>query len=122
MFSRVFLLMLALSSAPALAAGDEIEPVPAQALIGHAYFGESTPSRILFINVRDRPVRILWVSFDGTERPYAELAEGEERVQPTYLAHRWVVRDAVDGTPLEGFISTRAASRGTAPSQIAVIR
>jgi hypothetical protein len=70
--------------------------------------------------VRDRPVSIEWVSFDGGEKTYATLAPGEERVQPTFVAHRWLVKDAEDGTPLEAFISTRSATHGIA--QIALIR
>jgi hypothetical protein len=122
MFGRVFPAMLLALSSPVFAQHDEAEPVPAQALIGHPYFGVNVPSRILFINVRDRPVRILWVMFDGSERPYAELGEGEQRLQPTYLAHRWVIRDAGDGSPLEGFISTRAVARSDGATQVALIR
>lgn len=122
MFRHVILPMIALSSTSALAQGDEADPVPAHALIGHSYFSEATPSQILFINVHGRPVRILWIAFDGSERPYAELAEGEQVAQPTFVAHRWLVRDAGDGTPLEGFISTRAAARSNGTPQIALIR
>jgi hypothetical protein len=123
MFRRISLLLpLILISSPALAEGDEAGPVPAQAVIGHSYFGENTPSQIRFINVRNRPVRILWIAFDGSERPYAELTEGQEIVQPTFVAHRWLVRDARDGTPLVAFISTRSAARSNGTPQIAVIR
>jgi hypothetical protein len=117
---RLVLAMLVTLSAPALA--QEIDPVPAHALIGRAYVSESTPSQILFINVRARPVRILWVAFDGTERPYVELTEGQQIAQPTFVAHRWLVRDAGDGTPLAGFISTRAAAKSNGTPQIAMIR
>ncbi len=122
MLRRALLPMLVMFSSPALAGSDEIDPVPAQALIGHAYFGENTPSHIRFINVRNRPVRILWVAFDGSERPYVELTEGREIIQPTFVAHRWLVRDAGDGTPLQGFISTRSAARSGGTPQIALIR
>jgi len=122
MFRRVLLPVLVLISSPALAYGDEIDPVPAQALIGHPYSAENTPSQIRFINVRNRPVRILWIVFDGSERPYVELAEGQAIIQPTFVAHRWIVRDAGDGTPLEGFISTRSARHSDGTPQIALIR
>jgi len=122
MFRRVPLAILLLLATPALAESDEIGPVPAQALIGHAYFGENTPSHIRFINVRNRPVRVVWIGFDGTEKPYAELAEGQEIIQPTFVAHRWLVRDAGDGTPLTGFISTRSAAHSEGTPQIALIR
>ncbi len=119
------LLSLAISllvTSPAAAGCDEMSPVPAQALIGHAYSGENTPSQMRFINVRNRPVRINWVAFDGSDRTYARLAEGQEIVQPTFVAHRWLVRDDGDGTPLQGFISTRSAARSNGTPQIALIR
>lgn len=122
MFRRVLLPILVLISSPALAFGDEIDPVPAQALIGHVYSAENTPSQIRFINVRNRPVRIIWVAFDGTERPYFELAEGQEIIQPTFVAHRWIVSDAGNGSPLEGFISTRSTRHSDGTPQIALIR
>jgi hypothetical protein len=123
MFRRLSLILpFIFMGSPALAEADEIGPVPAQAVIGHSYFGENTPSQIRFINVRNRPVRILWVGFDGNERPYAELSEGQEIVQPTFVAHRWLVRDAADETPLMAFISTRSAARSNGTPQIALIR
>ena len=119
MLRRVFLPLLALSSGPGLA--QEMDSVPADAVAGHSYFSPNTPSQILFINVRNRPVHIFWIAFDGTERSYAELAEGQQVLQPTYVAHRWLIKDD-DGTPLEGFISTRAAARSNGTPQIALIR
>ena len=123
MFRRISLILpLILVCSPALAEGDETDPVPAQAVIGHSYLGENTPSQIRFINVRNRPVRIFWVGFDGNERLYAELTEGQEIIQPTFVAHRWLVRDSGDGTPLIAFISTRSAARSNGTPQIALIR
>ena len=122
MFRRVLLSTLVLFASPAFAQGDEIDAVPAHALIGHGYFSESTPSQILFINVRARDVRVLWVAFDGSEHPYEELAEGQQVLQPTFVGHRWLIRDALSGEPLEGFISTRAAARSNGTPQIALIR
>jgi hypothetical protein len=119
MLRRVLACILLVLSGRALA--QELDSVSADAVIGHPYFSPNTPSQILFINTRNRPVRILWVAFDGTERPYVELTEGEQVLQPTFVAHRWLVRD-VDGTPLEGFISTRAAARSKGTPQIALIR
>lgn len=121
MLRRVLGPMLMLLSAPAIAQGDELDPVPAQALMAHPYFAEGTPAQMLFINVRARPVRVLWVAFDGSQQQYAELKQGEQWLQPTFVAHRWLVED-VDGTPLEGFIATRAAARSNGTPQIAIIR
>lgn len=114
--------LLLLVATPAFAESDEISPVPADVLIGRAYFGENTPSQIRFINVRKRPVRLVWITFEGRERNYAEIAVGQEMIQPTFVAHRWLVRDAGDGTPLQAFISTRSAARDNGTPQIAVIR
>jgi von Hippel-Lindau disease tumor suppressor protein len=122
MLRNAFFASLLLAASPALADCDEISPVPAQALVGHPYFAENTPSQIRFINVRNRAVQILWVAFDGSERLYAQLGEGDQIVQPTFVAHRWLVRDSGDGTPLEGFISTRAGARSNGTPQIALIR
>lgn len=119
---RISVAVLLLVASPAAAGCDETLPVPAQALIGHGYSGENIPSQIRFINVRNRPVRINWVAFDGSDRTYARLAEGQEIIQPTFVAHRWLVRDDGDGTPLEGFISTRSTARSNGTPQIALIR
>lgn len=116
----------AIETPPRIAAagdGDEIDPVPVQSVIGHVYAGVKTaPSRVHFINVRNRPVRIFWIAFDGSERSYAELAQGEELLQPTFVGHRWLVRDLADGTPIQAFISTRSDSPDNGTPQIALIR
>lgn len=122
MFRQGLLSTLLLFAGPAFAQADEIDAVPARALIGHGYFSESTPSEILFINVRARPVRVLWVGFDGSEHAYEELTEGQQVLQPTFVEHRWLIRDAQSGEPLEGFISTRATARSDGTPQIALIR
>jgi hypothetical protein len=122
MFRRLSVALLLLAPAPALAESDELEAVPTQAVVGHPYAGDLAPSRIRFVNVRDRPVRLLWISFEGMARPYAVVGQGEEIVQPTYVAHRWLVEDAGDRQPLEAFISTRSAARDNGASQIAIIR
>jgi len=109
-------------AAPAAAQDDELAPVPTQVLLGHAYLGDLAPSRLRFVNVRPRAVSINWIAFDGSERPYGVIAPGEELVQSTYVAHRWMVRDARDGSPLSAFISTRSAARDDGAAQIALIR
>ena len=121
MLSRFALVLLILSS-PALADGDEIAPVPIAAMIGHPYRGDDTPSRIHFINVRTEPVQVVWIAFDGSERPYTTLNPGQEYVQPTYVGHRWLVKVRDSGEPVEAFISTRSGIRDCGTAQIAVIR
>ena len=122
MLCRVALALLLFSSAPAVAQGDELDPLPPPILMGQAYGGDAAPSFIRFINVRPRPVKIVWLAFDGSERPYATVAPGQEIVQPTFVAHRWLVKDGVEDTPLEVFISTRSAARDNGAMQIALIR
>jgi hypothetical protein len=122
MFRTLCLATLLALATPAWAASDELDPVPAHAIIGHAYGGETAPARIRFINVSDRPVKLMWIMFDGSERAYATLDEGQEIVQPTYVAHRWLARDAIDGTPLAAFIATRSDRRSNGTAQIAIIR
>ena len=122
MFRHVAATMLLLSSAPTKAETDELSPVPAQVVLGQSYTGDSAASKIRFVNTRARPVRLIWISFDGTGRLYATIDPGVEIVQPTYVAHRWVVVDAGNGQPLQGFISTRSAARDNGAAQIALIR
>ena len=119
---RLTLAMLLLFPTPALAETDELSPVPAQVVLGQPYAGDSAASKIRFINVRNRPVRIVWISFDGAGRVYGQIKPGQELVQPTYVAHRWVAVDAETGQPLQGFISTRSAARDDGASPIALIR
>ena len=114
----------ALFALPAMthAADDELTPVPAQILRGQAYSGDAAPSQIRFVNARGRPISIVWIGFDGQEQTYSTIMPGQEIVQPTFVAHRWIVKDALDGTPLEAFISTRSAARDNGATQIAIVR
>ncbi|HEU5066961.1 MAG TPA: hypothetical protein VFT61_02070 [Sphingomicrobium sp.] len=121
MIARALLPFALAFAAPAIAGSDELAPVPAPSLLGQAYFGETAASKILFINVRNRPVRVAWVDFNGEEHEYAILAPGAQVMQPTYVANRWVAEDFDDGQPLEGFISTRSAADDST-AQIALIR
>ena len=121
---RTMLAAIALGclSDAASASGDEIAPVPVDAVVGKAYFGSSVAAHLRFVNVRSQPVRLHWIHVDGSERPYAQLTPGEEIMQPTYVAHRWIAPDARDGAPLQAFISTRSTIRDLGTAQIALIR
>lgn len=110
-----------LSSSPALADCGELSPVPAGVLIGHAYQGDNRASEIRFINVRNRPVSIVWIAFDGSEHPYRQLNPGDEMLQPTFVDHRWLARD-VEGAPLEAFVSTCSITQSGGSAQVALIR
>jgi len=123
MIRRVLLATALVAAGPAYADdGDEIQAVPFAAIEGRYYSGTNVPSQLRFINVRLRPVRLMWIGFDGRERQYAVLPSGQEVIQPTYVAHRWMVRDADGGQPLVGFISTRSAMRDQGVAQIGIIR
>ena len=122
MLLRCLLAAWLLVPAPASAEDDQLPQVPAGVVIGKPYGGDAAPSRIRFINVRDRPVTILWISFTGGAVRYAEIGSGQEIVQPTYVAHRWLVVDAGDEQPLAAFISTRSAAREDGAIPIALIR
>jgi hypothetical protein len=105
-----------------LAESDELAPVPVNAVIGHPYPGDGAPSEIRFINVRLTPVSLVWIGGDGAEHFYATIQPGQEWVQPTFVTHRWLVKDNRDGAPIEAFISTRSAARDAGTAQIALIR
>ncbi len=121
---RALLVAIALGclSDAAYAGGDEIAPVPVVAVVGKPFFGSSVAAHVRFVNVRSEPVRLHWIHVDGSERPYVLLAPGEEIIQPTYVAHRWIARDPRDGAPLQAFISTRSTIRDLGTAQIALIR
>ena len=122
MFGRLGLVLLLCSVPAKAAAADEIEPVPFQAVIGKSYTGKDAPSEILFINASMRPVQLAWIAFDGSEKPYGVIPSGGEWMQPTYVAHRWIVKDGAHGYPLEAFISTRSSTSEGGATQIALIR
>lgn len=120
-FARLALPILLLCPTTVLAESDEMAPVPVPAVAGRPYSGDIAPAQIRFINVRTRPVRLMWIAFDGSERLYGTLQPGEEAIQPTFVAHRWLVRDAITGMPIEAFIATRSALRDPT-AQVALIR
>lgn len=121
MIRHLIPLAFLMSAAPALADSDELAPVPANAVIGRTYPGDGAPSVVRFINVRSAPVSLVWIGVDGKEHLYGTIETGQEWVQPTFVTHRWLVKDSRDGTPIEAFISTRSAVRDEGTAQIALI-
>ena len=113
---------LMLSATPALAESDELMPVPVRAVIGQSYPGDGVPSEIRFINVRAAPVSIVWIGFDGQQHVYDVLPPGKEWDQPTFVTHRWLVKDVRGDVPIAAFISTRSAAHDEGTAQIALIR
>jgi len=122
MMRRLFLIALSLLASPALAESDELVPVPVDAVIGHPYPGYGVPSEIRFINVRAAPVTVVWIAGDGREHVYGVIGPGEEWDQPTFVTHRWLLKDERNGTPVAAFISTRSGARDNGTPQIAMIR
>lgn len=110
------------AAAPALASGDELDPVPVMPLMSRPYVGQGEPALIRFINVRPEPVRVHWIDLSGSPRPYRVLGPGEEYVQPTYVTHRWMAAGIEGDLPLQAFIATRATVSGGGTAQIALIR
>jgi hypothetical protein len=113
---------MSLCASPALAESDELAPVPVNAVIGHPYPGDGAPSEIRFINVRSAPVTVVWVGGDGQQHIYGVIQPGEEWDQPTFVTHRWLLKDARNGAPVAAFISTRSGARDNGTAQIALIR
>ena len=113
---------LSLLAFPALAESDELTPVPVDAVIGRPYPGHGAPSEIRFINVRPAPVTVVWIGGDGREHIYGVIAPGEEWDQPTFVTHRWLLKDERNGAPVAAFISTRSGVRDNGTPQIAMIR
>jgi VHL beta domain len=54
--------------------------------------------RVTFVNrSATDTLHLIWIGFDGTATPYAEVPPGMEAVQPTFRGHVWAVEGA-DGT------------------------
>ena len=53
-----------------------------------------TPTKITFVNASDGRRVIVWMTFDGKLKEYAELDPGQELTQSTFLTHPWMVTNA----------------------------
>ncbi|MEZ4297214.1 MAG: hypothetical protein R3B70_19775 [Polyangiaceae bacterium] len=78
-------------------------PVPAPAPVPAANSGARSesgggPVRVTFRNDRNDQVRVLWVDYQGNEKPYAWIPANHAYSVDTYVKHAWVVRDSSGGT------------------------
>ena len=64
----------------------------------------ATPTSVQFVNAAASPVRVLWIDYSGMEVFYNFLAPGQSYVQPTYVTHPWLIRNADTGAPVVGFL------------------
>ncbi|KAI7845580.1 hypothetical protein COHA_000868 [Chlorella ohadii] len=62
----------------------------ALASTGHAE--EGSLASLEFCNSSSRPVRMLWINYDGHEVPYTILQPGESKVYRTFAQHAWQAR------------------------------
>ncbi|HVK25997.1 MAG TPA: hypothetical protein VM677_31960 [Actinokineospora sp.] len=63
---------------------------------------------LTFINETEGPVDILWLDFEGDLTRYTSLAPDGEYLQPTYVGHIWIVRDA-DGRERMRFAAAKTS-------------
>jgi hypothetical protein len=52
-------------------------------------------TNVRFTNLMKIPVEVSWKDFQGDERLYRTLQPGEKYLQPTFVSHVWVVRNAL---------------------------
>lgn len=48
---------------------------------------------LTFYNSSSKPVQIAWISHDGSQMVYGNVAPGGKHPQGTYATHPWVIRD-----------------------------
>ncbi|MFP6885916.1 MAG: hypothetical protein VB997_00085, partial [Opitutales bacterium] len=70
---------------------------------------------IIFENKSGRPVKLVWVSYDGDLTPYGQLASGATRTQNTYSNNTWLITDQKD-KHLGYFIATPQVSKALIPA------
>jgi hypothetical protein len=51
----------------------------------------TTPAQMTFINMRQEPISIYWLDYNGTRKLYGTVLPGQSFNQSTYLTHPWVV-------------------------------
>ena len=70
---------------------------------------------IIFENKSGRPVKLVWVSYDGDLQAYGQLAPGATRTQNTYSNNTWLITDQKD-KHLGYFIATPQVSKAFIPA------
>ncbi|KAG6867745.1 hypothetical protein C0993_011699 [Termitomyces sp. T159_Od127] len=65
---------------------------------------DTKPTKIMFVNLLQTKVSILWVDFDGKRKFYRSLDPGSSYWQPTFVDHIWeVVADDCNKKPVAFF-------------------
>ena len=75
---------------------------------------EGPGTMVVFINQSDRPVKVVWVGYNGQLRRYAELAPGASHRQNTSAGNTWLITSD-DNKPLGHFIAEQQPSRAVVP-------
>ena len=70
---------------------------------------------IIFENKSGRPVKLVWVSYDGALQPYGLLEPGATRTQNTYSNNTWLITDQQDKR-LGYFIAGPQVSKALIPA------
>lgn len=70
----------------------------------------SVEATIKFINKSNKVIKLNWMSFEGKEEPFLEIAAGESIEQGTYSTHAWRLRDT-DGNLIFEYTATDQTSQ-----------
>ena len=71
---------------------------------------------MFFVNRSKRPVKVVWIAYDGELKLYAELAPGATRQQNTYSRNTWLITDENDKS-LGYFLATSEEALAVIPRQ-----
>lgn len=72
--------------------------------------------QVFFVNRSKRPVKVVWIAYDGELKLYAELAPGATRQQNTYSRNTWLITDENDKS-LGYFLVTSEEALAVIPRQ-----
>jgi len=72
---------------------------------------QGADAKLVIQNSSTRAIKVYWVNDSGAEILYQSLAPRQSYEQPTYVNHRWCIRDADSGSEIAGFLPTQAISR-----------
>lgn len=81
---------------------------PAQVPVASPRVG-GRETTVNFVCLRDRPVAIAWLDFDGRRRHYADVRPGTTYLMNTYAGHVWIVADGE--TALGGVVAHEEPGR-----------
>jgi hypothetical protein len=87
---------LAASAACAAPIGPEDLYAGCTKLAGVRSPASNQPATINFLNKTKGNVNIIWIDFGGSRRLYGTLGPNQNRNQPTYTGHVWLITDQSD--------------------------